>query len=87
MTVSSASNVGQTDYAAMAQAQNARPQAPPPQPQAKAGDTVEISSAARQAIAQKPAEATETPAQTTQEAAAGDPMAMAKVAKEQSSLQ
>jgi len=85
MTVSSISNVGQTDYAAQAQA--VRPQPPPPKPQAQAGDTVQISSAAKTALKAKPAEATETPAQTAQEAASGDPLALAKLAKEKSSLQ
>ena len=66
-------------------------QAPPPRPKPQVGtqdqDTVQISAAARQALTQKPAEATETPAQTTQEAAAGDPMALAKQAKERANLQ
>ena len=82
MTVSSVSSVGRVDYAQAP----ARPQ-PAPKDQAPARDTVEISAAAKQALVQKPLEATETPAQTSQEAAGGDPVAIAKLAKEKSALQ
>jgi hypothetical protein len=54
-------------------------------PQAKAAspvqDTVQLSEAALAALLAKPAEATETSAQTLQEAGGGDPKAIALLAK------
>jgi hypothetical protein len=83
MMASSISNVGQVDYTSQAAA---RPQPAKAKPGAAAQDTVQISSAAKTALSAKPAEATETPAQTAQEAASGDPQALAKLAKEHSNL-
>ena len=69
-----------------AQAPPVHPQPAKPKAEAPAQDTVHISAAAKNARRAKPAEATETPAQTEQEAAAGDPQALAKLAREKSTL-
>jgi hypothetical protein len=58
------------------------PQQPPAKEAAPAQDSVQLSSAAISALTAKPAEASETPAQTEQEATKGDPVAIAKLAKD-----
>ncbi len=83
MNISSISSAYQ---AQAAQAPPPRPQPSKPKAEAPAQDTVQISSKAKSALPAKPAEATETPAQTQQEALTGDPQAMAKLAREKSTL-
>jgi hypothetical protein len=72
--------VQQTDNAV--QATTVKKEAPASKPTATpTQDTVSLSSAALAALLAKPAEATETTAQTMAEAGAGDPKALAMLAK------
>ncbi len=82
MTIGSISNFAPVDY----NAQSAHAQAPFQAARVAQSDSVQWSSAAKQALAAKPAEATETPAQTAQEALTGDPQALAKQAREKTNL-